>query len=143
MVIDNRAILVVVMSECRVKRFVCKTWTRLTAGTLANSADPDQTPQNAASDQGLYCTQNPGRVKKCLKSPFKTIFLANTQRQLTHQYCQCFDLLTLPIRVQSFREIKLNKLSFKCSYFSEVPFYIFPLRLNVAERKLILLSLAR
>ena len=24
-------------------------------GTLANSADPDQTPQNAASDQGLHC----------------------------------------------------------------------------------------
>ena len=23
-------------------------------GTLANSADPDQTPQNAASDQGLH-----------------------------------------------------------------------------------------
>ena len=24
---------------------------------LANSADPDQTPQNAASDQGLHCLQ--------------------------------------------------------------------------------------
>ena len=24
-------------------------------GTFANSADPDQTPQNAASDQGLHC----------------------------------------------------------------------------------------
>ena len=24
-------------------------------GKLANSADPDQTPHNAASDQGLYC----------------------------------------------------------------------------------------
>ena len=23
-------------------------------GTLANSVDPDQTPQNVASDQGLY-----------------------------------------------------------------------------------------
>ena len=23
--------------------------------TLANRADPDQTPQNAASDQGLHC----------------------------------------------------------------------------------------
>ena len=23
--------------------------------TLANSVDPDQTPQNAASDQGLHC----------------------------------------------------------------------------------------
>ena len=24
-------------------------------GTLANSVDPDQTPQSAASDQGLHC----------------------------------------------------------------------------------------
>ena len=24
-------------------------------GTLSNSVDPDQTPQNAASDQGLHC----------------------------------------------------------------------------------------
>ena len=28
-----------------------KTWT----GTLANSRDSDQMPQNAAYDQGLYC----------------------------------------------------------------------------------------
>ena len=42
---------VAVTSECRVTRFICKTWT----GTLANSADPDQTPQNAASDQSLHC----------------------------------------------------------------------------------------
>ena len=27
-------------------------------GWLANSADPDQTPQNAASDQGLHCLQS-------------------------------------------------------------------------------------
>ena len=26
-------------------------------GYLANSADPDHTPQNAASDQGLHCLQ--------------------------------------------------------------------------------------
>ena len=26
-------------------------------GTLANSAKPDQTSQNAASDQGLHCLQ--------------------------------------------------------------------------------------
>ena len=30
-----------------------KPWTGLSAATLANSADPDQTPQNAASDEGL------------------------------------------------------------------------------------------
>ena len=33
------------------KRVICKTWTR----TLTNSADPDQTPQNAAADLGLHC----------------------------------------------------------------------------------------
>ena len=49
--IYRRAILVAVTSECRVKRVIWKTWTR----TLANSADPDQTPQNAASDPGLHC----------------------------------------------------------------------------------------
>ena len=30
------------------------TWSPI-KGTLANSVDPDQTPQNAASDQGLHC----------------------------------------------------------------------------------------
>ena len=35
-------------------RVICKTWT----GTLANSADSYQTPQNAASDQGLHCLLN-------------------------------------------------------------------------------------
>ena len=47
----SRAILVAVTSECRVKMVICKTWT----ATLANSADPDQMPQNVASDQGLHC----------------------------------------------------------------------------------------
>ena len=32
------------------KRVISKTCT----GILVNSADPDQTPQNAASDQGLH-----------------------------------------------------------------------------------------
>ena len=51
----SRSIPVAVASECCVKRVICKTWTRVRAGVLTNSADPDQTPQNAASDQGLYC----------------------------------------------------------------------------------------
>ena len=51
MVIYSRAILIAVASECSVKRVFCKAWT----GTLANSADPDQRPQNGASDQGLCC----------------------------------------------------------------------------------------
>ena len=37
------------------KRVICKTWTGLSAGTLANSAEPDQMPQNGAFDQGLHC----------------------------------------------------------------------------------------
>ena len=49
-VIYSRAVFVAVTSECRVKRVICKTWTE----TLAKSADTDQTPQNAASDQGLH-----------------------------------------------------------------------------------------
>ena len=48
-VLYSHAILVIT-SECSVKKFMCKTWTR----TLANSADPDQMPQNAASNQGLH-----------------------------------------------------------------------------------------
>ena len=40
-----------VTSECHVKMVICKTLT----GTLANSADPDQTPQNTVSDQSLHC----------------------------------------------------------------------------------------
>ena len=40
----SRAILVAVTLEC---------WSE-TFGTLANSADPDQTPQNAGTKQGLH-----------------------------------------------------------------------------------------
>ena len=50
-VIYSRAIHVTVMSECHTKTVICKTWT----GTLANSAEPVQMPQNEASDQGLHC----------------------------------------------------------------------------------------
>ena len=39
--IHNHAILVAVTSKCRVKKVVYNTWTE----TLANSADPDQTPK--------------------------------------------------------------------------------------------------
>ena len=57
MIIDSRAFLATLTSECCVKRDICKTWTGLSAGAfnLANSADLDLTPQNAASDQGLHC----------------------------------------------------------------------------------------
>ena len=49
-VLYNHAIFVAVTLECLVKRFICKTWTWI----LANSVDPDQMPQNVASDQGLH-----------------------------------------------------------------------------------------
>ena len=48
-VIYSRAIFVARTSECSVKRVICKIWTR----TVVNTADPDQRPQNAASDQSL------------------------------------------------------------------------------------------
>ena len=44
-------------------------------GTKANSADPDQTPQNAASDQGLHCLlagisiRNRIKMKKYTRHP--------------------------------------------------------------------------
>ena len=49
MVIYSCTILVAVTSDCCVKRVICKTL----SGTLANSEDPEQMPQNVASDQGL------------------------------------------------------------------------------------------
>ena len=53
MVIYSHAILVAVMSECCVKRFIFKTWT----------TDPDLMLQNAASDQGLQCLLKLQKVK--------------------------------------------------------------------------------
>ena len=53
MVIYNRTSLVAGMSECSVRKIICKIWTGK-FGTLTNSADPNKTPQNVASDQGLY-----------------------------------------------------------------------------------------
>ena len=61
--IYSRAILVAVTSVCNVKGVLCKTWT----GTLANSADPDQMQQNAASNQGLYCLLKLLEVKSEMK----------------------------------------------------------------------------
>ena len=77
------AILVTVTSECHAKRVLCKTLT----GTLANSADPNQTPQSAASDQGLHCLLILQEVKErneTALSPFRTIFQTYTGRQSTH-----------------------------------------------------------
>ena len=57
MVIYSRAILITVRVPCR--GVICKTWPK----TLRNSVDPDQTPQNAASDQGLHCLLKVQEVK--------------------------------------------------------------------------------
>ena len=62
-VIYSRAILVIVTSEWRVKRVIWKKWT----GTLANSADPGQKPQNVTSDQGLHCLLKLQEVKGKIK----------------------------------------------------------------------------
>ena len=63
MVIYSRAILIAVTSECSVKRVVCKTLTGISAGTLANSTDHDQTPQMPGSGQGLHCLLKLQEVK--------------------------------------------------------------------------------
>ena len=59
-IIYSHTSLVAVTAECSLKRFINKTWT----GTLANSADPDQMLQNAASDQGLHCLLKLQEVKR-------------------------------------------------------------------------------
>ena len=48
---------------CFCPGFNCATWARLDAGTLTNSADPDQAPQNAAFDQGPHCLRKLQEVK--------------------------------------------------------------------------------
>ena len=58
-IIHSRDILVTVTLECSVKRIIRKTCT----GTLANSADADQMPQNGASDQNLHCLLKLQEVK--------------------------------------------------------------------------------
>ena len=78
------------------KEGICKTWT----GTLSNSEEPDQTPQNAASDQGLHCLLKLQENKdnwNSLESMFRTIFQAYIQRQWTLQCCQCFDSTSFSI----------------------------------------------
>ena len=59
----SRGSLVAVTSECHAKRIICKTWT----GIWVNRADPDQMPQNAASNQGLHCLLKLQEVKVYVK----------------------------------------------------------------------------
>ena len=62
MVIYSGAILVIVTSECSAK----KTWT----GAFAKGADLDQTPQNAASNQGVDCMLKLQEVKDSIKQSY-------------------------------------------------------------------------
>ena len=108
MVIYSRDNLVAVTSEWSVKRVICKTWT----GTLANSPDPDQTPQNAASDQSPHCLLNYRKLRikrNSLTYPYRTIFPAYTQRHSTYQCSQCFDYYSSQrLRVFKWQVINLS-----------------------------------
>ena len=51
---------------------------------MSNSADPDQTPQNAVFDQDLPCLLELKKANDELKQfPLRTIFPAYSQRQST------------------------------------------------------------
>ena len=50
-------------SEYCGRKVICKTWTGLRAGTLANSTDPHQMLNSAAFDQGLHCLLKLQEVK--------------------------------------------------------------------------------
>ena len=63
MVIYSHVILGTVMSVCRLKKVIWKTWT----GRLANSADPDQMLQHIASDLCLHCLLKLQEVKVLMK----------------------------------------------------------------------------
>ena len=102
------------------KKAICKTWT----GTLANSADPDQTPQKAASDQGLYCLRKLQELRSkrnSLTFPFRTIFPAYTQRESIQQCCQCFDsqLLWLSVWSPAHQALSVNWSTLKWNNFSK------------------------
>ena len=86
MVIYSRAILVAVTSWCRVKPGL-GPWQTVQA----------QIRRGRTRHQIRVCTvclnYKKLRVKWIsLKSPFRTIFSAYSQRQSIHQCCQCFDL---------------------------------------------------
>ena len=93
-VMYSRTFLVAVTSESCVKRVICKTGNGPSAWTLVKSADQDQTSQNAASDQRLYCLLRYNRklglnetVVSLRLGPFSHPILS----QSTRQCCQCFD----------------------------------------------------
>ena len=46
-----------------------------TKGTLANSVDPDQTPQNAASDKGLHCSHLPLKCQENLHLKMSSVYV--------------------------------------------------------------------
>ena len=94
-IIYSRAIIIAVRSDCCVKGVICKTRTGCSVGILANTAAQDQTPQNAASDQGLHCLLKLQEVRGSMQQSLlsvRDIFPSYTQRQSTHQCYQWFNL---------------------------------------------------
>ena len=112
-VIYNRAI-VALMSECCVKIVIWKTRTGLKCWGIGKSADQDLTPQNAVSYQGLTVCLNYRKLRvkwNTLKSMFRTIIPAYTQRQSAHQCCQCFDCCS-SVSLSRVIAIKKNSVNF-------------------------------
>ena len=68
-VIYSCLILVTVTSEGLVKKTICKTWTV----TMENSAEPGQSPQNAASDQDLHCLLKVQEVKSYMAQSYVSV----------------------------------------------------------------------
>ena len=94
-VIYSSAILVTVMSECHVKRVICKTWTR----TLANNADPDR----SCRMQQLIkvCTVCLNHRKPRVKVPIQDHFSQSTLRDIetTSAVSALFFLIHMIIKV--------------------------------------------
>ena len=64
------------ISACNIHFSLCLIpLIHISLATYANSVDPDPTPQNAASDQGLHCLltgiyiRNRIKMKKCTRHP--------------------------------------------------------------------------
>ena len=112
-VINCRAILFTVTSECWVKRVICKTWTCLSAITLANSVDLDQTPQNAASDQSLHCLIKLQEVKGWIISscsgPFPSLHSATIDPAVLSALLYTY----VNVKIVSYQGLRLGAFNLK------------------------------
>ena len=105
------------MSNPRVpgKEVISKTWT----GTLANSANPDQTPRKRRLIRVCTVCLNyrKFRIKRnSLKSSFRAISTVYTQRHSTHQCCQCFDFLWSLVQCPAWNVVHVNPV-WHCDHF--------------------------